>query len=106
MNGPEMAFRVQRRGAALSSVSMLNGLLVGGRFVCSAFIEGLYLLIRERALAVFFPPKTPAGLQSFQNCPVALTLLFTLHPSPPRGEGGAVHRGLRSSFHRCLFTVE
>lgn len=45
MNGPEMAFRVQRRGAALSSVRMLNGLLVGGGFVRSGFTEGLYLLI-------------------------------------------------------------
>lgn len=32
MNGPEMAFCVQRRGAALSSVSMLAG-KVGGSSV-------------------------------------------------------------------------
>lgn len=30
--GPEMAVCVPRRGAALSSVSVLNGLVVGGRF--------------------------------------------------------------------------
>lgn len=35
VKGPEMAFCVQKRGAALSSVSMLSGLVVGGRFMCS-----------------------------------------------------------------------
>lgn len=39
VNGPEMAFCVQKRGAALSSVSMLSGLMAGGRFMCLKFTE-------------------------------------------------------------------
>lgn len=35
VNGPEMAFCVQKRGAALSSVSMLGGLVAGGGVVGS-----------------------------------------------------------------------
>lgn len=34
LNAPEMAFCVLKRGAALSSVSMLHGKVVGGRFMC------------------------------------------------------------------------
>lgn len=53
VNGPEMAFCVQNRGAALSSVSMLSRLFAGGMFICGA---GFYALRRDGLLPVFSPP--------------------------------------------------
>lgn len=56
VNGPEMAFCVQKRGAALSSVSMLSGLVEGGGggegTFCFIERPEFYALRREEILPI------------------------------------------------------
>lgn len=94
----------RREGAALSSVSMLNGLVVGGRFMCLQFIEGagFYVLTRGEILPVFRP-------QIVLTVPLKVLPALRLTPCslPSEGKAGRFSRGFTHLFIGvCLLLSE
>lgn len=78
--GPRWLSVCRREGAALSSVNMLNGLVVGGRFLCLQFIEGagFYVLTRGENITCISSPNCSNSSLKSSSCLAAPTLLFTL----------------------------